>query len=63
MLLTVEHSLPATDPTVPQVRAVETGQKNWRFTIKQPNGEQFYRAKLSGYLVFSGADYAWLYRQ
>jgi hypothetical protein len=63
MILTVELSLPATDPAVPQVRAVEAGQKDWKFTVEQPDGELFYRTKLSGSLVISGADYAWLYGQ
>jgi hypothetical protein len=63
MLLTVELSLPATDPTVPQVRAVEAGQKDWKFPVERPDGELFYRTKLSGSLTVSGQDFAWLYNQ
>ncbi|MBC3785710.1 hypothetical protein [Spirosoma utsteinense] len=63
MILTVELSLPATNPTVPQVRRVDVPTKDWKFPIELQEGELFYRTKLSGSLTVSGADFAWLYSQ
>ncbi|GAB4052548.1 hypothetical protein [Spirosoma litoris] len=60
MNLTVELALPSVDPTVSQVRAVSAGQKDWKFSTQLQDGELYYRTKLSGSLIVTGDDFAWL---